>query len=64
MRLLEAELAAILGGYLLAAIPVGAAWVAGRMSPVYRLPTAQLFRWWSWFALILVASAVTLGQLR
>jgi hypothetical protein len=64
MRLLEAELAAILAAYLLAAIPVGAAWVAGRVSPLYRLPTYQLCRWWSWFALILVAAAVTLAAAR
>ena len=64
MRLLEAEVAAILAAYLLAAIPVGAAWVAGRMSPVYRLPTYQLCRWWSWFALILVAAGLGLSAMR
>lgn len=64
MRLLEAELAAILGAYLLAAIPVGAAWIVGRVSPLYRLPMYQLCRWWSWFALILVAAAIALAALR
>jgi hypothetical protein len=47
MRLLEAE-AIVLGlAYLMAAVPVGGIVLAGRTSPLYRLPTSDLCRWWS-----------------
>lgn len=63
MRLLEAELAITMTAYLMAGIPVGGILLAGRMSPLYRIPRNDLCRWWSRCALILaavfVASAAT-----
>jgi hypothetical protein len=55
MRLLEAELVVTGLAYLLAAVPVGGIVLAGRMSPVYRLPASDLRRWWSWMALVIAA---------
>jgi hypothetical protein len=31
----------------MSAVPVGGILLAGRMSPLYRLPAADLCRWWS-----------------
>ena len=47
MRLLATELVIIGLAYLLAGVPVGGIVLAGRMSPLYRLPTSDLCRWWS-----------------
>jgi hypothetical protein len=63
MRLLEAE-AIVLGlAYLMAAVPVGGIVLAGRMSPLYHLPTSDLCRWWSrcamFVAVWLIAWTVT-----
>ena len=58
MTLLRGELLALTYGYLLAAIPVGAAALAGVASPIYRLERGTLLRWWSWGALAIVASAI------
>ena len=55
MRLLEAELVVIGLAYLLAGVPVGGIVLAGRISPVYRLPASDLGRWWSWMALVIAA---------
>lgn len=61
MALVQRELAVILGAYFLAAIPMGALMLAGRMSPLYRIPTNDLFCWWSRFALLIVALAVAIS---
>jgi len=63
MTLLERELTVILPAYLLAGIPVGAAWLAGRASPLYRLEGNKLQRWWSWMALIVVLSALAVAHI-
>ena len=55
MRLIESELVVTGLAYLLAAVPVGGIVLAGRMSPVYRLPASDLRRWWSWMALVIAA---------
>ena len=61
MALFTRELTVILGAYCLAAIPIGAIMLAGRMSPLYRIPTGHLLSWWSRFALVIVAFAVVLS---
>ena len=61
MDLFQRELAVIIGAYFLAAIPIGAIMLAGRMSPLYQVPTSELCRWWSRFALVIVALAVLLS---
>jgi hypothetical protein len=55
MRLLEAELVVLGLAYLMAGVPVGGIVLAGRMSPVYRLPASDLCRWWSWTAVVIAA---------
>ena len=55
MRLLELELFVVLAAYLMAGIPVAGIVIAGRMSPLYRLPAHDLRRWWSRCALLLAA---------
>lgn len=55
--MIRAEATVIVGAYLLAGLPIGAAMLAGRASPLYRLPRVQLARWWSRMALGLVLSA-------
>ena len=55
MRLLEAELIVVGLAYLMAGVPVGGAVLAGRISPVYRVPVSDLCRWWSWMALVIAA---------
>ena len=60
MALIHRELAVVLDAYLLAGIPIVFAAVAGLMSPMYRQPWQALVRWWSWMALVVVASAVLL----
>jgi len=47
MRLFEIELLIIGAAYLMAGIPVGGILLAGRMSPLYRVPATDLCRWWS-----------------
>jgi hypothetical protein len=61
MSLFQRELAVILGAYCLAAIPIGFMMLAGRMSPLYRVPTGHLLSWWSRFALVIVALAVVIS---
>jgi hypothetical protein len=61
MPLLQSELTVIISAYLLAAIPIGAAFLAGRMSPLYRMPDRWLCRWWSRFALVIVVLAVLIS---
>jgi hypothetical protein len=66
-ELLQRELTLIVAAHLLALIPIGALLIAGRMSPLYHVPTRQLARWWAWFALVIVVmafleSAVTSGR--
>jgi hypothetical protein len=61
MGLLERELTVITGAYFLAAVPIGAIMLAGRMSPLYHVPTSELCRWWSRFALVIVALAVVMS---
>lgn len=55
VRLLEAELIVVCLAYLMAGVPVGGLVLAGRMSPLYRVPRADLCRWWSWMALVIAA---------
>jgi hypothetical protein len=52
------EVSVILDAYLLAGIPIALVVLAGRMSPVYRQPFARVAAWWSWMALIFVATAI------
>jgi hypothetical protein len=59
MRLVEAELVVLSLAYLLAGVPVGGIVLAGRISPVYRVPASDLCRWWSWMALVIAAWFVT-----
>jgi len=61
MGLVQRELVVIVLAYLLAAIPIGGAVLAGRMSPMYQLPAERLCRYWSWFALGIVASTVVVA---
>jgi hypothetical protein len=60
MTLIHRELSVILNAYLLAAIPLTFAILAGAWSPLYRQPWSRLARWWSWMALGLVASAIAI----
>jgi hypothetical protein len=62
MSLVERELTVIVIAHLLAVIPIGAFALASRMSPLYQVPSEQLARWWAWFALIIVASAVLVSS--
>lgn len=55
MRLLEAELLFIGLAYLMAGVPVGGILLAGRISPLYRLPSTDLCRWWSRCACLVAA---------
>jgi hypothetical protein len=57
-ELLHRELIVIVGAHLLALIPIAALMIAVRMSPVYAVPSEQLARWWAWFALIIVVTAM------
>jgi len=59
--LLERELMVITGAYVLAGSPVGALMLASRLSPLYRLPKGFLCRWWSRFALVIVALALAMS---
>lgn len=59
--MIEREATVLLGAYLLAALPIGAALLAGRASPLYRLELVVLARWWSRLALALVAAAWIAG---
>jgi hypothetical protein len=61
MTLLHDELTVVVGAYVLAAIPIGLIMLAGRMSPVYAVPGGHVLRWWSWFALVIVAFAVLMA---
>ncbi len=56
MRVLELEIFILLAAYLLAGIPVAGIVIAGRMSPLYRLRTDDLCRWWSRCALLIAAA--------
>jgi hypothetical protein len=58
MSLFEREATVILVAHLLAFMPIGALMLATRFSPVYRVSSEQLSRWWAWFALVIVATAV------
>jgi hypothetical protein len=53
MRLLATEIVVLGLSYLLSAVPVGGIVLVGRMSPLYRLPRRDLYRWWSWCALLM-----------
>ena len=59
--LLQRELIVITAAYFLAGIPVGALMLASRLSPLYQLPKGFLCRWWSRFALVIVALAVAMS---
>jgi len=61
MTFLQDELTVVVGAYALAAIPIGLIMLAGRMSPLYAVPAGNVVRWWSWFALAIVAFAVLMG---
>ena len=55
MSLVEHELTVIVFAHLLAVIPIGAFALASRMSPLYRLPSSDLCRWWSRCACLVAA---------
>jgi hypothetical protein len=61
MGLLQRELTVVMSAYLLAAIPIGAMLIAGRMSPLYDVAARDLCRWWSRFALAIVAFAILIS---
>jgi hypothetical protein len=61
MSLLQRELTVILVAYVLAGIPIAALLLAGRMSPLYAVPSGYVVRWWSRFALVIVALAVAMS---
>jgi hypothetical protein len=61
MSLLHRELTVILTSYMLAGIPVAGILLAGRMTPLYRVPFRLVCRWWSWAALALVLVAFVLA---
>jgi hypothetical protein len=56
VRLIELELWITGVAYLMSAVPVAGVVIAGRVSPLYRLPAADLRRWWSWSALALAVA--------
>jgi hypothetical protein len=58
MKLLELEVVVLLAAYLLSGIPVAGMAIAGRLSPLYRLPADDLCRWWSRCALLVAAAYV------
>jgi hypothetical protein len=61
VTVVQNEVMVVVGAYVLAALPIGAILLAGRMSPLYRLPGEQIWRWWSWFALAIVAFAILMS---
>ena len=61
--LLQRELTVIFTAHLLALIPIGGLVLATRMSPLYRVPSQQLARWWAWFALVIVVTAIVWAAL-
>jgi hypothetical protein len=61
MRLLSREITVIVYAYGLAALPIGAAYAAGRASPLYRRPLGELAALWSRLALLIVLSVVMLN---
>jgi hypothetical protein len=63
MALLHRELSVVCSAYLLAGIPIAFVAIAGTWSPFYRQPFATLARWWSWMALVFVASALSFNAL-
>jgi hypothetical protein len=64
VRLAEIEAIVVLAAYVKAGIPVGGILLAGRMSPVYRLPNDVLWRWWSRVALLVAATEIAAAALR
>jgi hypothetical protein len=60
VTLLQQELTVVLAAYALAAIPIGAIMVAGRLKRLCGQPV-DLCRWWSRFALVIVAFALALS---
>jgi hypothetical protein len=60
VNLFVSELVVIVNAYLLAGVPVAGAWLAGRASPLYQREAGWLVRCWSWFALLIVVSALAL----
>ena len=56
MKLVEFELSIVVLSYLLCAVPVGGILLAGRFSPLYRLPSGDLCRWWSRWAAVIAAA--------
>jgi hypothetical protein len=57
MVLVHREVTIVLNAYLLAGLPIAFVVLAGWMSPIYRQPWKRVAPWWSWCALMLVASA-------
>ncbi len=57
IALLQREIAVIALAYLLAGIPIAGDVLAGRMSPLYNVPSNFIARWWSWGALMVVVCA-------
>jgi hypothetical protein len=58
--LIGQELTFVLAAYALAAIPIGAILAAGKLKPLCSQPS-DLCRWWSRFALLIVAFALALS---
>jgi hypothetical protein len=63
VRLAELEAVVVLAAYVKAGIPVGGILLAGRVSPLYRLPTDVLCRWWSRVALLVAAIPIAAAAL-
>lgn len=58
MGVLEREFVVVIGAHLLAVIPIVGLMFAARVSPLYELPSQTLARWWAWFALVIVVTAM------
>jgi hypothetical protein len=61
--LIARETVVVGGAYLLTAIPVGAAVLAGHLSPLYRMSAGWYLRCWSRLALVFVAAVIVVYRL-
>lgn len=58
--LIQKEITVLAGSYLLAGLPIAAAFLLGRISPLYQLPRSVLITYWSRMALVIVVVALLL----
>jgi hypothetical protein len=57
----KAPLFAVASAFLLAGVPVAAAALAGRTSPMYARPARDYLCWWTWGALLILVAAYLLA---